>query len=107
MKNGMTQEEHISVLQQHKKKDVASVTMEINKNYEKYVQGDVDSLDDIINALDKKYRPMVTHQLYVSGCYDDENEHSAMQEARMAVWTFVQKSKKEQKVGSIVFQRRR
>ena len=86
MKNGMTQEEHISVLQQHKKKYVASVTMEINKNYEKYVQGDVDSLDEIINALDKKYRPMVTHQLYVSGCYDDENEHSAMQEARMAVW---------------------
>ena len=91
MKSGMTQEEHISVLQQHKKKDVVSVTMEINKNYEKYVQGDGDSLDDIINALDKKYRPMVTHQLYVSGFYDDENEHSAMQEARMAVWALVQK----------------
>lgn len=61
MKNSMTQEEHISVLQQHKKKDVASVAMEINKNYEKYVQGDDDSLDDIINALDRKYRPMVAH----------------------------------------------
>lgn len=98
MKNSMTQEEHISVLQQHKKKDAVSVAMEINKNYEKYVQGDEDSLDDIINALDKKYRPMVAHQLYVSGCYDDENEHSAMQEARMAVWTLIQKSRKEQKV---------
>ena len=98
MKNNTNQEEHISSLQQHKKKDVASVTMEINKNYEKFVQGDSNLLDDIINALDKKYRALVAHQLYIAGCYDDENEHTAMQEARMAVWIALQKARTEHKI---------
>lgn len=98
MENNITQEEHISILQKNRKKDATSIVMEINRNYEKYVYGVDEVVEDIINALDKKYRAMVVHQLYVSGCYDDENEHSAMQEARIAVWTLVQKSRKEQNV---------
>lgn len=96
--NSMTQEEHISLLQRRRKKDSVSVLEEINKKYEKYVQGDDCLLEDIMDALDKKYRGTVSHQLYAAGCYDDENEHTAMQEARMGVWKLLQKSRSEQKI---------
>lgn len=93
-----SQKDHISLLQQQRKKAVSSATNEINKKYEKYVQGDDELLGDVIEALDKKYRGMVAHQLYIAGCYDDENEHTAMQEARMAVWTMLLKARAEQRV---------
>lgn len=93
-----SQREHINLLQQQRKKDVSSATYEINKKYEKYVQGADELLGDVIEALDKKYRGMVVHQLYAAGCYDDENEHTAMQESRMAVWTLLQKSRTENRI---------
>lgn len=94
----MSQEEHIRLLQQQRKKDISSIANEINRKYERYVQGEDELLGDVIEALDKKYRGMVVHQLYIAGCYDDENEHTAMQEARMAVWTMLRKSRTEQKI---------
>lgn len=94
----ISQKEHINLLQQQRKRDISSSTYEINKKYEKYVQGEDELLGTVIEALDKKYRPMVVHQLYAAGCYDDENEHTAMQESRMAVWTLLQKSRREKQI---------
>ena len=95
-----SQKEHISLLQRQRKKEVSSATYEINKKYEKYVQGEDALVEDIIDALNKKYRGMVVHQLYTAGCYDDENEHTAMQDAQMAVWIMLRKSRTENQIDS-------
>ena len=94
----ISREEHIQLLQQQRRKDLSSSTDNINDKYEKYVCGEDELLGVVIESLDKKYRAMVVHQLYVAGCYDDENEHTAMQEARMAVYTLLQKSRTNKKI---------
>lgn len=98
LNNGMSQEEHISLLQQHRRKEVEGAAIQINNKYEKYVNGEEDQLEEILEAVDIKYRRMVIYNLYKSGCYNDENEHTALQEARTAVWIMIQESKKNQEV---------
>lgn len=82
----MSQEEHISLLQQQKKKDAAAINVQINNKYLQYVDGEEDLIESIIEDVNKKFCGMLRHQLYVAGCYNEENEHTAMQEARIAVW---------------------
>lgn len=94
----ISQEEHISLLQQHKKKDTAAISAQINSKYIKYVNGEDDLLESIIEDVDKKFRGMLIHQLYVAGCYNDENEHTAIQEARLAVWKKILEGKKEHNI---------
>lgn len=101
MKNTtMTQEEHISLLQQQRKTKAALVLEKINVMQARYVRGEEHLITEIINELDKKYHGTVVHQLYIAGCYDDENEHTAMQEARLAVWQRLEKSRKDQEIDS-------
>ncbi len=98
LNGGNRQKEHISLLQQQRKKDYYSAKIDTNKKYERYVHGEDGVFKDIMAALDRRYRGMVIHWLYVTGCYDDENEHTAMQEARTAVWKLMQKARNEKRV---------
>lgn len=98
LNNDISQEEHISWLQKHKKKDVEIIAKQVDADYEKYVNGDDSLLESIIQTIDKKYREVVVRKLYVPGCYDDEGAHTALQEARIAVWNLLENSRKKQEV---------
>lgn len=91
----LSQEEHISMLQQCRKENVHKAAERINKMYLAYMQGDDSVFSELIEAIDKMYIGMVRRKLRVAGCYDEENEHVAMQESRLAVWMYIQKCRRE------------
>lgn len=55
--------------------------------YEEYfASNDDSSFAQLITATDSIYGRQVRRLLKLNGCYSDESEHTAMQEARIAIW---------------------
>ena len=85
----MNQEEHISLLlqssQENKSKD-----QKIRECYERYLAtGDHADFSELITQMDSRCVKWVRKQLWLTGCCDDENEHEIMQNARLAVWSYL------------------
>ncbi len=91
------QVEHIKLLQEKKRTEVQKAANLINQQYIKCYEGDENAFQSLIVLLDKMYNGLVRRQLYLAGCFNDENEHTAMQDARLAVWSYVQKTRQEKK----------
>ncbi|SHK92661.1 RNA polymerase sigma factor [Hespellia stercorisuis] len=90
-----SQKEHIEMLQQRKKSDVQRAAEVINSAYSSCVDGSESAFPKMIEELDKMYGGMVRRHLSIAGCNNDENQHTAMQEARIAVWELIKKSRDE------------
>lgn len=94
-KDILSQEEHISLLQKRKKGTVKAEGERINEAYRRCVEGDEDAFTELIEGLDKMYSGLVRRSLLETGCYDEENEHFALQEARLDIWLRIQRVRKE------------
>lgn len=71
----------------------------IQKAYENYINsGSTAEMELIISELDEYCVAWVRRQLWKTGCYSDENEHTAMQESRLAAWKVIEQDKKDSKV---------
>ena len=71
----------------------------IQMAYEKYLNsGSTTEMELIISELDEYCVAWVRRQLWKTGCYSDENEHTAMQESRLAAWKVIEQDKKDKKV---------
>lgn len=91
------QVEHINLLQEKKRTEVQKAAALINQQYIKCFEGDENAFSDLIILLDKMYKGLVRRRLRMAGCLNDENEHTAMQDARLAIWFYIQKTKQEKK----------
>lgn len=96
----MEQKKHIeglleqSVLRKERSK-------KIQKAYEDYMRnGSTEDFEFVIKELDEYCIKWVQRQLWKTGCYSDENEHTAMQESRMAVWKVIEEDRKHNHVRS-------
>lgn len=68
----------------------------IQKAYENYINsGSTTEMELIIHELDEYCVAWVRRQLWKTGCYSDENEHTAMQESRLAAWKTVEQDKRD------------
>lgn len=68
----------------------------IQAAYEKYdASGLEKDFEVLIKELDAYCISWVRKKLWKTGCYSDENEHSVMQESRIAVWKWMKKERKE------------
>ena len=71
----------------------------IQRAYENYINsGSNAEMELIISELDEYCVAWVRRQLWKTGCYSDENEHTAMQESRLAAWKVIEQDKKEKTV---------
>lgn len=63
--------------------------------YEKYyASNNEDYFDQLILVTDSIYCRKIRNLLKQNGCYNDDSEHAAMQEARLAIWERIQKCRK-------------
>ena len=70
----------------------AGKTAEIQAAYQKYAGHPAQvAFADLILLLDAYCTPWVRKQLSRTGCYCDENEHTVLQNARLAVWEAITK----------------
>lgn len=97
-KREISREEHIQMLQQRRKENVQKVCQKINDAYVQCVRGDEAVFQEIIQALDKLYKRMVWNELHKTNCYNEENEHTTLQEAHLAVWLMIRKSREENQI---------
>lgn len=82
----MKQLDHIEFLINESEKRDLKVS-KIQMLYEEYKINYSDHVfTELIQMLDEYCTPWVRKHLWRSGCYTDENEHTALQNARMAVW---------------------
>ena len=71
----------------------------VQRAYENYINsGSNAEMELIISELDEYCVAWVRRQLWKTGCYSDENEHTAMQESRLAAWKVIEQDKKEKTV---------
>lgn len=90
----MDQREHIEelLLKSDRQKMKSSA---IQHAYEKYYASGSDrDFENLIAELDSYCISWVRKQLWKTGCYSDENEHTAMQEGRIAAWKVIEEDKK-------------
>lgn len=82
----MKQFDHIEFLINESAKRDRKVS-KIQALYEEYIIEYSDCVfTELIQILDEYCTPWVRKHLWGSGCYTDENEHTVLQAARMAVW---------------------
>lgn len=63
--------------------------------YEKYYASNNEAyFDQLILVTDSIYCRKIRNLLKQNGCYNDDSEHAAMQEARLAIWERIQKCRK-------------
>lgn len=91
------QVEHISALQDKKRAEIQKAAALINQQYIKCYEGDESAFTDLIASLDKMYKGLVRRRLQLAGCFNDENEHTAMQEAHLAIWSYIKKTRQEKR----------
>lgn len=85
----MKQREHIETLIQiseRRREEASRIQTVYLKCAGDFRDGD---FTELIGLLDAYYGPVVKKQLYMADCYSEDNEHAAMQEARLGVWEFV------------------
>lgn len=71
--------------------DVAERFQSIQKIYEKYYDSGEDVLfTELIEQTDRLWAGVVRKNLRLNGCLNEDTEHIAMQEARTAVWEYIQ-----------------
>lgn len=63
-----------------------------------YASNDDACFEQLIALTDAIYRRQVRNLLKQNGCYNDDLEHAAMQEARLAIWKHVQKCRESDMV---------
>lgn len=94
---GMEQSEHIDFLinESVKREQKASKIQCLYEDYKVYYSDS--TFTELIQILDEYCTPWVRKHLWSAGCYSDENEHTVLQNARMAVWesTIRDKNKSE------------
>lgn len=88
----MKQSEHIDHLIKISKERSDQVE-KIQIAYRKYLGGNDDDFEKLVVLLDTYCLPWVRKQLWKTGCYSDENEHTALQEAKIAVWENILKDR--------------
>lgn len=70
----------------------------IQETYEQYYTSNDESVfSQLINMTDEVYARQIRIILKLNGCYSDESEHTAMQEARIAIWEWICRCRKSGK----------
>lgn len=89
----MRQSEHIEKLLKRSKKQ-SELVGKIQQAYENYLESNSDKdFENLELLLDTYCRSWVRKKLWELGCYSDENEHTALQEAKIAIWQDVWKAR--------------
>lgn len=71
----------------------------IQKIYENYIKnGSKAGIEILIKEIDEYCVAWVRRQLWKTGCYSDENEHTSMQESRLAAWKVVEQDRQDRRV---------
>lgn len=91
--NYMNQNEHIEQLIQNSKRRV-EIALKIQEIYQKYINND-EAFTEMIEMVDSYCLPWIRKTLWKTGCYNDENEYSILQEAKIAVWKNIENDKKQ------------
>jgi len=87
----MEQKEHIELLIK-KSKEQSDRAGKIQTAYRLYCEEKSDtSFSKMITLLDAYCLPWVRKELWKTDCYTEENEHSVLQESRLAVWNYISK----------------
>lgn len=70
----------------------------IQEFYERYyVSNDESVFSQLITMTDKVYARQIRNILKQNGCYNDDSVHTAMQEARIAIWDYIRKCRENGK----------
>jgi len=89
----MEQAEHIELLIKASIEQSERARM-IQTMYQKYFDNnDDDSFTEMITILDAYSSSWIRKELWKTGCYNDENEHFILQEARFAIWEKIMKDR--------------
>lgn len=89
----MKQSEHVDCLMKLSRKR-SELVENIQAAYGTYLSTDSDKdFEKLILLLDAYCVPWVRKKLWATGCYSDENEHTALQEARISVWKSILKDR--------------
>ena len=89
----MKQSEHVDCLMKLSRKRSEQVES-IQAMYGTYLSSDSDKdFEKLILLLDAYCVPWVRKKLWMAGCFSDENEHTALQEARISVWETILKNR--------------
>ncbi len=89
----MEQSEHIDYLIKLSRKR-SELVKNIQVMYDTYLNSNSNSdFEKLALLLDAYCVPWVRKKLWMTGCYSDENEHTALQEARIAVWENILKDR--------------
>lgn len=89
----MKQSEHIDCLMKLSQKR-SELVENIQAMYGMYLSTNSDKdFEKLILLLDAYCMPWVRKKLWMTGCYSDENEHTALQEARISVWESILKDR--------------
>lgn len=91
----MNQREHIELLIRNSEKQSEKV-QKVQQIYLEYFETkDENVLQNLIFLLDSYWIGWVRKTLWKTGCYDEENEHTILQEARIAVWKKISEDLKQ------------
>ena len=94
----ISQSEHIGNLINESTERKRKVS-KIQQSYDDYTLNRSEhNFTEMIQLLDDYCIPWVRKHLWSSGCYSEENEHTALQESRIAIWLSITKNNNQDEI---------